>query len=170
MTANNVIVRPKPSRSAMSHPRSGEGTCGMNNKTHRWLSIPKQSPIDFGKPFMLFDLTGPALASQPRRLVLVKQPHDNVLASSGIEANGAVSSLYTMAVIRCQQKHHQTPTANKHDAIIPSYDTGEQWKPESSWPKSMSPTRKQIPSRNRDIENKRQFKNTSLTERSWASP
>ena len=110
----------------------GAGTREMNNKTHRWLSIPEQSPIDFGKPFMLFDLTGPALASQPRRLVLVKQPHDDVLASSGIEVNEAVSSVHTIAVIRCQQKQHQTPTANKHDAIIPSYDTGQQWKPEFS--------------------------------------
>jgi hypothetical protein len=53
-------------------------------KTHRWLSIPEQSPIDFGEPFMLLDLTCPALASQSRELVLVKQLDDDVLARSRI--------------------------------------------------------------------------------------
>ena len=43
-----------------------------NKKTHRWLSIPEQPPIDLGEPFMLLDLTCPTLASQSRELVLVK--------------------------------------------------------------------------------------------------
>lgn len=56
-------------------------------KTYRWLSVSEQSPIDFGEPFMLLDLTCPALAPQPRELALIKQLDNDVLARSRVRAS-----------------------------------------------------------------------------------
>ena len=73
---------PDGGRSRQAPGRVGRMCAGNypRNKTHRWLSVPEQSPIDFREPLVLLDLARPALAPQSCEFILVKQLDDDVLA------------------------------------------------------------------------------------------
>lgn len=92
LMADNVIWRcgagEALTRAPSLYPRDGEGVEKFTrDKTHRWLSIPEQPPIDFGEPFMLFDLTRSTLTPYSCKFVLVKQLDDDILARSKYWAN-----------------------------------------------------------------------------------
>lgn len=104
------------------------GRCGgrmfRQRKTHRWLSISEQPPIDFGEPFMLLNLTCPTLASQPRKLVLVKQLDDYVLARS---RDKAISSPPEKTIIRTTQPRNNVTALGRHaKARIPRPESRSQ--------------------------------------------
>jgi len=88
--ANNEDHMSDGGRSRTGSHSRGDGVCGENNprnETHRWLSIPEQSPVDLGEPFMLLNFTRPTLTPESCVLVLVEQFDDGVLARPKVQPN-----------------------------------------------------------------------------------
>lgn len=96
-------------------------------QTHRWPLVTQQTPVHFGKPFMLLNFTGSTSAAKPSSFIFVEQPNDDILASAvrqGLSlkfTHGSVSNSSPPRNFRCipEMNWHRSDVGKSIVPLLP---------------------------------------------------